>query len=106
MRCADRRTAALPVARDEGEVLARNGDAHAPTVAFDGVNEILDAGVEDGRLLQIGIHELMEAIGVVLARAPQVQFVLGPPRLDSEQMEAWLLPAKLRPSRSQIRFTG
>jgi len=50
---ADRRTAALPVARDEGKVLARNGGAHAPTVAFDGVNEILDAGVENGRLLQI-----------------------------------------------------
>jgi len=55
-----------------------------------------------------GIHELMEAIGLVLARAPQVRFVLAGGHRDStaEQMEAWLLPEKLRPSRSQIRFTG
>lgn len=55
-----------------------------------------------------GIHELIEAIGIVLAQAPRVQFVLAGGHRDStaSDMESWLLPQKLYPVRSQIRFTG
>jgi len=55
-----------------------------------------------------GIHELMDAIGIVLAQAPQVRFVLAGGHRDAsgQQMEAWLLGDELRRFRSQIHFTG
>ena len=69
----------------------------APTVLF------------SGRFVaRKGIHELMEAIGIVLAEAPEVRFVLAGGHRDASaaQMEAWLLSDGLRPFRSQIHFTG
>jgi glycogen(starch) synthase len=55
-----------------------------------------------------GIRELIEAIGVVLARTPSVRFILagGHRNVSGAQMEAWLLPACLIPHRVQIQFTG
>lgn len=55
-----------------------------------------------------GIHELMEAIGIVLSEAPEVRFVLAGGHRDSTaaQMEAWLLPEKLHFLREQVHFTG
>jgi glycosyltransferase involved in cell wall biosynthesis len=69
----------------------------APTVLFSG--RFVD---------RKGIWELIGAIGIVLAAAPDVRFVLagGHRGCPAEQMEAWLLPNSLRPYRSQIRFTG
>jgi glycogen(starch) synthase len=69
----------------------------APTVLFSG--RFVD---------RKGIWELIGAIGIVLAVAPDVRFVLagGHRGCPAEQMEAWLLPDSLRPYRSQIRFTG
>jgi glycogen(starch) synthase len=75
----------------------RARSSHHPTVLFAG--RFVD---------RKGIHELMEAIGLVLAQAPQVRFVLAGGHRDTTgaQMEAWLLPEKLRPLRSQVCFTG
>jgi glycogen synthase len=69
----------------------------APTVLFSG--RFVD---------RKGIWELIGAIGIVLAAAPDVRFVLagGHRGCPAEQMEAWLLPDSLRPYRSRIRFTG
>jgi glycosyltransferase involved in cell wall biosynthesis len=55
-----------------------------------------------------GIRELMEAIGIVLAEAPSVRFILAGGHRDCSgaQMEAWLLPASLYGQRAQIHFTG
>jgi glycosyltransferase involved in cell wall biosynthesis len=55
-----------------------------------------------------GIRELIDAIGIVLAEAPQVRFVLAGGHRDctGAQMESWLLPDHLRRYRSQIHFTG
>jgi glycogen synthase len=55
-----------------------------------------------------GIWELIGAIGIVLAAAPNVRFVLagGHRGCPAEHMETWLLPENLRPYRSQIHFTG
>jgi glycosyltransferase involved in cell wall biosynthesis len=55
-----------------------------------------------------GIHELMEAIGLVLAVSPGVRFVLAGGHRDcpGEQMETWLLPPGLYRYREQIKFTG
>jgi glycogen(starch) synthase len=55
-----------------------------------------------------GIHELMDAIGIVLAQLAEVRFVLAGGHRDAsaEQMEAWLLTKSLSPFRSQIHFTG
>ena len=55
-----------------------------------------------------GIHELMAAIGIVLAKAPRVRFVLAGGHRDSNasDMESWLLPPSLQSRRDQIRFTG
>jgi glycogen(starch) synthase len=55
-----------------------------------------------------GIRELMDAIGVVLAQAPSVRFILAGGHRDctGSQMESWLLPASLYPYRTQIHFTG
>ena len=57
---------------------------------------------------QKGIHELIEAICIVLAQAPAVRFVLagGHRHCTGAQMESWLLPARLYPHRAQIKFTG
>ena len=69
----------------------------APTVLFSG--RFVD---------RKGIWELVGAMGLVLAAAPDVRFVLagGHRGCPAEQMEAWLLPDSLRPYRSQIHFTG
>ena len=72
-------------------------DSTAPLVLF------------NGRFVERkGIRELMEAIEIVLAQAPAVQFVLagGHRGCSAAQMESWLLPAQLRPMRTQIQFTG
>jgi glycogen synthase len=55
-----------------------------------------------------GIHELMEAIEIVLTQAPAVRFVLagGHRGCSAAQMESWLLPAHLRSLCKQIQFTG
>jgi glycosyltransferase involved in cell wall biosynthesis len=55
-----------------------------------------------------GIHELMEAIEIVLAQAPAVRFVLagGHRGCSAAQMESWLLPPQLCRVRNQIQFTG
>jgi glycogen synthase len=55
-----------------------------------------------------GIHELMDAIALVLAASPKVQFVLAGGHRDctGAQMEAWLLPPRLYAYRRQIKFTG
>jgi len=75
----------------------RTGCRAAPVVLFSG--RFVD---------RKGIHELMDAIGMVLAVAPQVRFVLAGGHRDcpASQLEAWLLPDDLRPYRSQIHFTG
>jgi glycogen synthase len=82
----------VPLRRRDGH--ARRG---APTVLFSG--RFVD---------RKGIWQLIEAIGIVLAAAPEVRFVLagGHRGCPAEQMEAWLLPDALRPYRSQIHFTG
>jgi len=55
-----------------------------------------------------GIHELIAAIGIVLAQAPDTRFVLAGGHRDSSasDMESWLLPPSLHARRAQIRFTG
>jgi glycogen synthase len=75
----------------------RRPSGSAPTVLFSG--RFVD---------RKGIHELIEAIGIVLAQAPNVQFVLAGGHRDStaSEMESWLLPKSLHRVRSQIRFTG
>jgi glycogen synthase len=72
-------------------------DSSAPLVLF------------NGRFVERkGVHELMEAIGIVLGQAPAVRFVLagGHRGCSGAQMESWLLPARLRPLQAQIHFTG
>jgi len=55
-----------------------------------------------------GIHELMDAIAIVLAETPTVRFVLAGGQRDctAADMEAWLLPPCLHRHRAQIKFTG
>jgi len=55
-----------------------------------------------------GIRELIEAIGIVLAEAPSVRFILAGGHRDctAAQMESWLLPPHLYGQRAQIHFTG
>jgi glycosyltransferase involved in cell wall biosynthesis len=55
-----------------------------------------------------GIWELIEAMQIVLAKAPEVKFVLagGHRGCPGSQMEAWLLPESLYRYRSNIHFTG
>jgi glycogen(starch) synthase len=55
-----------------------------------------------------GIRELIDAIGIVLAEAPETEFVLAGGHRDcsGQQMEAWLLPESLYQHRSKIHFTG
>ena len=76
---------------------ARGARSLAPTVLFSG--RFVD---------RKGIWELIGAIGIVLAAAPDVRFVLagGHRGCPAEQMEAWLIPEGLRRYRSQIHFTG
>ena len=76
---------------------ARSLDSTAPLVLFNG--RFVD---------RKGIRELMEAIEIVLGKAPGVQFVLagGHRGCSGAQMESWLLPEQLRPMRAQIQFTG
>jgi glycogen synthase len=72
-------------------------DSTAPLVLF------------NGRFVERkGIHELMEAIEIVLAQAPAVRFVLAGGHRDcsAAQMESWLLPPQLWRVRNQIHFTG
>ena len=72
-------------------------DSTAPLVLF------------NGRFVERkGIHELIEAIEIVLAQAPAVRFVLagGHRGCTAAQMESWLLPTQLYPMRKQIHFTG
>ena len=72
-------------------------DSTAPLVLF------------NGRFVERkGIHELMEAIEIVLAQAPAVRFVLAGGHRDcsAAQMESWLLPPQLWRLRNQIHFTG
>src|SRR5882757_2020906 len=75
----------------------RRGDEHAPVVLFSG--RFVD---------RKGIHELMEAIAIVLAETPTVRFVLAGGHRDctAADMEAWLLPPCLHHHRTQIKFTG
>jgi glycogen synthase len=81
----------------EDVALRRRTPGAPPTVLFSG--RFVD---------RKGIRELIAAIGIVLAAAPDVRFVLAGGHRDcpAAQMEAWLLPAELRPHRSQIHFTG
>jgi len=76
---------------------ARPAQGAGPTVLFSG--RFVD---------RKGIWELIGAIGIVLAAAPDVRFVLAGGHRDcpAAQMEAWLLPENLRPYQSQIHFTG
>lgn len=55
-----------------------------------------------------GIWELMDAIELVMAQAPETRFVLAGGHRDcsGRQMEAWLLPERLVQHRSKIHFTG
>jgi len=55
-----------------------------------------------------GIRELIDAMDIVFAQTPDVQFVLAGGHRDctASQMESWLLPANLYAHRSQIHFTG
>jgi glycosyltransferase involved in cell wall biosynthesis len=73
------------------------GDEAAPIVLFSG--RFVD---------RKGIHELIDAIGIVLHEAPQVRFVLAGGHRDctASQMESWLLPRCYHSYRSQIHFTG
>ena len=76
---------------------AKDRDRDAPMVLF------------SGRFVERkGIHELIEAVCIVLAQAPAVRFVLagGHRHCTGAQMESWLLPARLYPHRAQIKFTG
>src|SRR5262249_54361354 len=72
-------------------------DRRAPIVLFSG--RFVD---------RKGIHELIVAMKLVLAEAPQVRFVLAGGHRDctASQMESWLLPPSLYQYRSQIQFTG
>jgi glycogen(starch) synthase len=72
-------------------------DDHAPVVLFSG--RFVD---------RKGIHELMDAIAIVLAETPTVRFVLAGGHRDctAADMEAWLLPPCLHRHRAQIKFTG
>jgi glycogen(starch) synthase len=73
------------------------GHEHAPVVLFSG--RFVD---------RKGIHELMDAIAIVLAETPRVRFVLAGGHRDctASEMEAWLLPPCLHQHRAQIKFTG
>ena len=75
----------------------RRGHEQAPVVLFSG--RFVD---------RKGIHELMEAIAIVLAETPTVRFVLAGGHRDctAADMEAWLLPPCLHQHRAQIKFTG
>jgi glycogen synthase len=55
-----------------------------------------------------GIRELLEAIPMVLERAPATRFVLagGHRNCSGEEMEHWWLPPVLWPFRRQIHFAG
>jgi glycogen synthase len=55
-----------------------------------------------------GIRELIHAIDIVLAEAPNVKFVLagGHRGCAASEMESWLLPPHLHRHRSRIHFTG
>jgi len=76
---------------------SKRRDGDAPIVLFSG--RFVD---------RKGIWELIDAIRIVLAEAPQVRFVLAGGHRDctASQMESWLLPPGLCQHRSQIRFTG
>jgi glycosyltransferase involved in cell wall biosynthesis len=76
---------------------ASSQDSKAPLVLFNG--RFVD---------RKGIRELMEAIEIVLGRAPDVQFVLagGHRGCSGAQMESWLLPEQLRPMQAHVQFTG
>jgi len=62
-----------------------------------------------GRLVERkGIRELLDAVPLVLARAPKCRFVLagGPPPYSGDQVaRQWLEPAQ-EPCRGRIHFTG
>ena len=76
---------------------AKDQDRDAPIVLF------------SGRFVERkGIRELIDAIGLVLSKAPTVRFVLagGHRHCTGAQMESWFLPARLYPHRAQIHFTG
>jgi glycosyltransferase involved in cell wall biosynthesis len=76
---------------------ARRDDREMPVVLFSG--RFVD---------RKGIWELMKAIEIVLAVAPNVRFVLAGGHRDcpGSQMEGWLLSKSLEPHRSKVRFTG
>jgi glycogen(starch) synthase len=75
----------------------RRSDEHAPVVLFSG--RFVD---------RKGIHELMDAIAIVLVEAPTARFVLAGGHRDcsAADMEAWLLPPHLHHHRERITFTG
>jgi glycosyltransferase involved in cell wall biosynthesis len=53
-----------------------------------------------------GIHELLEAIPVVLRQAPSVRFVLAGGYGGGAEIERQWMMDTLRPYREQVRFTG
>jgi len=62
-----------------------------------------------GRLVERkGIRELLEAISIVLYKAPRTRFVLagGPPDRSGEDLKREWLPASCFPYFDQIHFTG
>src|SRR6516162_8635544 len=96
---ADERVRVVGNGIEEIEVApqAKGRDWDAPIVLF------------SGRFVERkGIRELIEAIGLVLSKAPTVRFVLagGHRHCTGAQMESWLLPVQLYPHRAQIHFTG
>lgn len=76
---------------------AKRDDREIPVVLFSG--RFVD---------RKGIWELIKAIEIVLAVAPNVRFVLAGGHRDcpGSQMEGWLLSKSLQPHRSKVRFTG
>jgi glycogen(starch) synthase len=76
---------------------AKRANRKAPVVLFSG--RFVD---------RKGIRELIDAIEIVSAKAPETKFVLAGGHRDcsGRQMEAWLLPENLYQHRSKIHFTG